>query len=69
MRNFKNKSFISQFLSPKVMRNFRFFTVLNNNQHNYLKISAIHNKKSYQKIRNQLSSQYNLSNLKPNIQI
>lgn len=28
MRDFKDESFISQFLSPKVMRDFRFFTVL-----------------------------------------
>src|SRR5699024_12086464 len=27
MRDFKDESFISQFLSPKIMRDFRFFTV------------------------------------------
>ena len=36
MRDFKDESFISQFLSPKVMRDFRFFTVLDDDRHNYL---------------------------------
>ena len=36
-------SFISQFLSPKIMRDFRFFTVLDDDHNNYLEISAIHN--------------------------
>ena len=34
-----------------------------------LEISAIHNEEGYREIRNRLSSQYNLSNLEPNIQI
>ncbi|UMX54672.1 SpoVR family protein [Escherichia coli] len=69
MRDFKDESFISQFLSPKVMRDFRFFTVLDDDRHNYLEISAIHNEEGYREIRNRLSTQYNLSNLEPNIQI
>ena len=69
MRDFKDESFISQFLSPKVMRDFRLFTVLDDDRHNYLEISAIHNEEGYREIRNRLSSQYNLSNLEPNIQI
>ncbi len=48
---------------PKVMRDFRFFTVLDDDRHNYLEISAIHNEEGYREIRNRLSSQYNLSNL------
>lgn len=43
MRDFKDESFISQFLSPKIMRDFRFFTVLDDDHNNYLEISAIHN--------------------------
>ncbi len=62
MRDFKDESFISQFLSPKVMRDFRFFTVLDDDRHNYLEISAIHNEEGYREIRSKLSSQYNLSN-------
>lgn len=38
MRDFKDESFISQFLSPKIMRDFRFFTVLDDDHNNYLEI-------------------------------
>ena len=69
MRDFKDESFISQFLSPKIMRDFRLFTVLDDDRNNYLEISAIHNEEGYREIRSQLSSQYNLSNLEPNIQV
>ncbi|KAB1045952.1 SpoVR family protein, partial [Cronobacter sakazakii] len=69
MRDFKDESFISQFLSPKVMRDFRFFTVLDDDRNNYLEIEAIHNEEGYRSIRNELSAQYNLSNLEPNIQV
>lgn len=69
MRDFKDESFISQFLSPKLMRDFRLFTVLDNDKNNYLEISAIHNEEGYRHIRHQLSAQYNLSNLEPNIQV
>ncbi len=66
---FKDESFISQFLSPKVMRDFRLFTVLDDDHNNYPEISAIHNEEGYREIRSKLSAQYNLSNLEPNIQV
>lgn len=69
MRDFKDESFISQFLSPKLMRDFRLFTVLDDDRNNYLEVSSIHNEEGYREIRSRLSSQYNLSNLEPNIQV
>ncbi|MGL4930405.1 MAG: SpoVR family protein, partial [Plesiomonas sp.] len=69
MSNFKDESFISQFLSPKLIRDFRFFSVLDNDRNNYLEIPAIHNDEGYRKIREALSTQYNLSNLEPNVQV
>jgi spore cortex formation protein SpoVR/YcgB (stage V sporulation) len=69
MRDFKDESFISQFLSPKVMRDLRLFTVLDDDHNNYLEIAAIHNEEGYRAIRQELSAQYNLSNHEPNIQV
>lgn len=69
MREFKDESFISQFLSPKVMRDFHLFTVMDDDRNNYLEIAAIHDEDGYRVIRQQLSAQYNLSNLEPNIQV
>lgn len=69
MHNFKDESFISQFLSPKVMRDFKFFAINDDVKNDYVEVSAIHNESGYRKIREKLSAQYNLSNLEPNIQV
>ena len=69
MENFKDESFISQFLSPKLMRDFKLFHLHDDSDKNYIEVGAIHNKSGYQKIRTMLSEQYNLSNIEANIQI
>lgn len=69
MHNFKDESFISQFLSPKVMRDFKLFAVEDDDSKPYVSVSAIHDEQGYHAIREKLSAQYNLSNLEPNIQI
>lgn len=69
MRNYKDESFVAQFLSPKIMRHFHLFAVVDDDKQNELEISAIHNHQGYQKIRETLSNQYNLSMNEPNIQI
>ncbi|QBF84510.1 SpoVR family protein [Shewanella maritima] len=69
MENFKDESFISQYLSPKVIRDFKLFGVVDDDVKNHLTVSAIHDEQGYQDIREKLSQQYNLSNLEPNIQV
>ena len=69
MANFKDESFIQQFLSPKVMRDLRLFNVLDDEHQSELEISAIHDEGGYIAVRNLLSKQYNLSAREPNIQI
>ncbi|WP_299010831.1 SpoVR family protein [uncultured Shewanella sp.] len=69
MENFKDESFISQYLSPKIIRQFKLFSILDDSSKNHLSVSAIHDKQGYQDIRYMLSQQYNLSNLEPNIQV
>ncbi|MCZ4293659.1 SpoVR family protein [Vibrio sinaloensis] len=69
MKNFKDESFISQYLSPKLMRDFKLFAIVDDDRKNYIEVSAIHNDSGYQAIREKLAAQYNLSNLEPNIQV
>ncbi|MEM1243397.1 MAG: SpoVR family protein, partial [Pseudomonadota bacterium] len=69
MRNFKDESFISQYLSPKLIRDFHFFMLMDDDKKEDLLISAIHNEGGYQKIRESLSKQFNLSFSEPNIQV
>jgi len=69
MRNFKDESFIAQYLSPKLIRDFHFFSVLDDDQDEKLKISAIHDESGYRYVRQKLADQYNLGNREPNIQV
>jgi len=69
METFKDESFISQYLSPKLIRDFKLFHINDNEDNSYVEIAAIHNEQGYQQIRSILSSQYNLSNLEVNIQV
>ena len=69
MRNFKDESFIAQYLSPKVIRDFHLFAVLDDEQEDELEISAIHDEAGYRAIREKLAEQYNLGSLEPDIQV
>lgn len=69
MQNFKDESFISQFLSPKVMRDMKFFAINDDDRQNFIEVTSIHNEEGYRQIREKLSAQYNLSNHEPNIQV
>ena len=69
MRNFKDESFIAQFLSPKLIRDFHFFSVLDDDEEEKLLISAIHDESGYRHVRQRLADQYNLGNREPNIQV
>ena len=69
MRNFKDESFIAQYLSPKIIRDFKLFSVLDDDERNELEISSIHDEHGYKSIRQKLSEQYNLGSNEPNIQV
>ncbi|MCL1137165.1 SpoVR family protein [Shewanella pneumatophori] len=69
MENFKDESFISQYLSPNIIRQFKLFSILDDDRKNHIQVSAIHDDSGYKEIREKLSQQYNLSNLEPNIQV
>lgn len=69
MKNFRDDSFILQYLSPKVIRDMKLFTIVDNELEEEYVIGAIHNERGYKKVREQLSNQYDRSAIVPNIQI
>lgn len=69
MKNFKDESFIQQFLSPKVMRDFHLFSIIDDEKKTKYKVDAIHNEYGYASIRETLAKQYDLSEIEPNIQV
>jgi spore cortex formation protein SpoVR/YcgB (stage V sporulation) len=69
MRNFKDESFIAQYLSPRLIREFKLFSVLDDDAQEQLEISAIHDERGYRYVRQSLADQYNLGSREPNIQV
>ena len=69
MRNFKDESFIAQYLSPRLMRDLKLFAVLDDDRRRRLEITAIHNDAGYRHVRQMLAGQYNLGDREPNIQV
>ncbi|MEC9358465.1 MAG: SpoVR family protein [Pseudomonadota bacterium] len=69
MRNYKDESFIAQYLSPRLMREFHFFAIDDFEQDAYLSVDAIHNEQGYRRLRQLLAAQYNRDVQVPDIQI
>jgi stage V sporulation protein R len=69
MRNFKDESFVAQYLSPKLMRDLRLFSIEDDDREPRLRIAAIHDDAGYRELREQLSEQYNLGSREPDLQV
>ena len=69
MRNYKDESFVGQYLSPKLMRELRLFAIVDDEREEELEVSAIHDESGYRRVRESLSRQYDLGSREPNIQV
>jgi stage V sporulation protein R len=69
MRNYKDESFISQYLSPHLIRDLKLFQLIDDDSDSEYNIGSIHDEGGYQSIREALSHQYNLGYLEPDIQV
>ena len=69
MRHFKDESFIGQYLSPRMMREFRLFSVVDDATQKELEVAAIHDDAGYRHVREALSRQHDLNWREPNIQV
>jgi spore cortex formation protein SpoVR/YcgB (stage V sporulation) len=67
--NYRDESFIEQYLSPKLMRDFRLFALFDRAEDNTYKVSAIHNESGYRRVRSILARQYDVGSADPNIQV
>jgi stage V sporulation protein R len=67
--NFRDDSFILQYLSPRVIRDLRLFQIHDNAGSAFLEVKAIHDETGYRKVRKVLAEQYNTSARDPDIQV
>ena len=68
--NFRDESFIRQWLSPKVIRDFKFFSVYDDREdiEKYL-VTKIHNDSGYEEVRTKLADQYLRRSYVPQIEV
>ena len=67
--NFRDESFIRQFLSPTVMRDFHLFALADDGASNHYEVAAIHNESGFREVRERLAGMYDIGVREPNIQV
>jgi len=69
MRNFRDESFIAQYLSPRLIREFRLFALADHEDESALVVDSIHDEHGYRRVRRLLSHQHTQENRVPDVQI
>lgn len=67
--NYRDESFIMQFLSPKIARQFKMFSLHVSEGSGYLEVNATHDDEDFLRVRKTLSEQYDLSRSVPQIEV
>lgn len=67
--NYRDESFVLQFLSPKVARQFKLFSINITEGNRYVSVTETHDDESFLNIRKTLSEQYDLARSIPQIEI
>ncbi|MCX6739051.1 MAG: SpoVR family protein [Candidatus Parcubacteria bacterium] len=71
MEDFKDESFILQFLSPKVIRDMKLWGLIDDPFKNpkHFEVAAIHDNEGYREIRKMLAEEHDMGILQPNIEV
>ncbi|WP_442756131.1 SpoVR family protein [Methylocystis sp. JAN1] len=67
--NYRDDSFIAQFLSPHLIRKWRLFHIVDEADAPKLRVQSIHNERGYHDLRRSLASDYEVGRNTPDIQI
>ena len=67
--DYRDESFIRQFLSPHLMRKMKLFAYLDRSEADHVEISAIHNRRGYRGVREALARTYDPAVSDPDIQV
>jgi stage V sporulation protein R len=68
--NYRDESFISQFLSPRLIRRLRMFHLHDDPaDEDGILVDAIHNERGYRRVRSELARQYDVGFIDPNIEV
>jgi stage V sporulation protein R len=67
--DYRDESFILQYLSPKLIRDFRLFAVHDDSKEGAMDVAAIHNEQGYRDLRRRLARHYDVAAQDPDLQV
>jgi len=67
--NYRDESFIAQFLSPRLMRQMHMFHLCDDPAEDGILVADIHNERGYRRIRRELARQHDIGWIDPNIEV
>ena len=67
--HFRDESFVLQYLSPKLIRDFRMFAVSDDAKESAMAVKSIHDEQGYKDIRRRLARHYDVSAQDPDLQV
>ena len=68
-RDYRDESFIRQFLSPHLIRKLHLFAVADHSADRFVSVSAIHDEAGYRRIRSTLADMYDMGVRSPEIEV
>ena len=66
---YRDESFVLQFLSPKLIRDFRLFAVADDAKDSAMAVAAIHDEQGYRDVRRRLARHYDVASQDPDLQV
>ena len=67
--NYRDESFIKQYLSPHLIRKMRLFVIADEAKDKHYTVSTIHDERGYERTRQVLARRYEIGVIEPNIQV
>ena len=67
--DFRDESFVLQYLSPKLIRDFRLFAVNDDAKEAAMEVKAIHDEQGYKDVRRRLARHYDVAAQDPDLQV
>jgi len=67
--NYRDESFVQQFLSPRVMRRLHLFALVDDERDPFYTVSAIHDERGYRQVQEALARSFGVSAAAPDIQV
>jgi len=67
--NYRDESFVRQFLSPRLIRKFKLFALSDRASEPSVRVNAIHDPEGYRRVRSALADSYDVAANEPDIQV